>query len=319
MMGRKSRALWASIITGVLFAQFGCKNENTTDPPAKTKLAPVTDVKAYSVNETSVALAWSHSSSQTNTDMTGYSVITYASSGVQQGPAISVSKDSVRTVVTGLPLGIFTFAIKTIASASSSNYQNSDSAIIKWSPAYRFNTEGGLEIKVYETTSSALFPSGLIFAVAPDTLQPKTVSVSNPGSYATKIDLVVRSSGASNVEILSANVFNPAWKATRFSTTPPREVLSLDDPAAVPPDTGTYTLSSILVDSSTAVGASRLYYFKTDNANYGRLLLKRNAARGNLVWGSSPDQYINVVISYQSQARNPYSKPWRFSDKKGAQ
>jgi hypothetical protein len=108
------------------------------------------------------------------------------------------------------------------------------------------------------------------------------------------------------------------WRATRFSTTPPREVLSLDDPTGAPPDTTTYTLSTILVDSTTTVGASRLYYFKTDNANYGRLLLKRNPARGNLIWSSSPEQYINIVISYQSQARNPYSKPWRFDSRKGA-
>lgn len=320
MMGKQMRIILLVCSIGAMsVAQFGCKNENTTEPPAKTKLAAVSNLRAYSFNETSVALTWTHSTSQTNTAMSGYSVVTFASNGTQQGSTISVSKDSTRAVVTGLPAGIYLFTVKTIANPSSSDFASSDSATIRWAPAYRFNTEGGLEIKVYETTSSALFASGLIFAIAPDTLQPKTVSISNPGPYATKIDLYVRSEGSSNVEIRSANLFNPAWRATRFSTTPPRDILSLDDPAVAPPDTNSYTLDRILIDSTTAVTASRLYYFKTDNANYGRLLLKRNPSRGNLIWGSSPDQYINVVISYQSQARNPYSKPWQFTEKKGAQ
>jgi hypothetical protein len=142
----------------------------------------------------------------------------------------------------------------------------------------------------------------------PATRGPKTVSLANPGSDALLIDLYVRAEAGSAVSIRSAHLYNAGWRFTRFSDTT-RAVNSLNDPRAIPPDSTTYSLSntSRTIDS-VAASTSRIYYFKGDNGNYGRILVKRNPGNGTLIWGSSPEQYMNIEISYQTQPYNPFSK-----------
>jgi hypothetical protein len=314
-MGKGIRIFLFSAVIGLLSLQLvGCKNENTQEPPAKTKLAAVTNVKAYSFNETSVGLSWSHSSDQPRADLVGYLITVKNPDGTTRGTPSSITKDTTKTVVSGLQPGIYTFQIASVASGSSANYANSDSATIRWSPAARFNTEQTFDIRVYETTSSTSFASALIFALAPDTLSPKTVSVANPGSYyAAKIDMYLASSGANNVEIRSAHIGYPTRRTTLFSTTE-YDVASLDDPQSTPPDVNSYTRTNILLDSLSVPLTAKVLYFRTDLQNYGRLLLKRSS-QGKLIWGSSPEQYINVTISYQTQSGNPFAKPWKFPSK----
>ncbi len=300
-MGKKAFLLLGGIIAVL---QIGCKEDPILPP--KTALAAVTNLSAYSADSNTVGLQWKASTDSSRSDLASYQVT--VKRGTATVTTVTVNKVSSSSVVTGLAPGIYTFEIVATATSSSENYTSSSAASVVWSPAKRISSEGGIDIKVYETTSSTGFPSGLIFLYPPANVGPKTVSISIPGADALLIDLYVRTESNSGVSLRSAHLFNPLWRITRFSSVA-YSVASLDDPRPTPPDTTTYaSTNTVITIDSTAASTSRVIYFKGNNGNYGRLLLKRSP-NGTLIWGTSPEQYLNVTISYQTQAYNPYAKP----------
>lgn len=279
----------------------GCGDSTTG--PGKVKLQPVTDLKAYSASNTSVVIKWTKSTSVTLADFDNYIIKVKTLDNITVRTT-AVAKTDSTVVLASLSNGvIYRFEITSIALATSNEYINSDSVTIKWSPAWRFETEGAIPIQVYERTSSTGFASGLIFYYS-QTGAPKTVSLLSPDS--SQIDVFVNSVGASNVALSSSHLYRANRKITRFSTVSYNSN-TLNDPQFAPPDTATYTRFEIPVDSVTEA-TSKIYYYKGVNGNYGRILIERNSANGTLIFGTSPDQYLRVRISYQSIAYNPYSK-----------
>jgi len=284
----------------------GCdKNSTSTE---KTALAPVTNLKAYSVNETSVGLTWTPSTSENISEFGEYAITIKKPNGDIFSTTSAEKGDTAFTVISLTEGVIYTFEVVTTAIDGATNYKNSNPVSVKWSPARRLNTDdSGLDIKVYETSSSSRFGSGLIL-YHPTLQTPKVVSISNPGADSSYIDLYLRThpSTPGSVELRSASLFKSSWRLTRFSTVS-RDANSLDNAQFAPPDSSTYTLTSIQFDSTTSVSTSRIYYFKGDNGNYGRILVQR-ATNGTLIWGTTPEQYLNLKVSYQTVPYNPYSK-----------
>lgn len=289
------------LIISIVFVWSACKSDSTG--PSKSKLQTVAGLKAFSLSNTSVQLKWTASSDESKNDFVNYIVIAKTLSGTEV-KNLTVSKGIDTIIVIGLSNGeIYNFEVISKASSTSENYTDSDPATIKWSPAWRYETEGGIPIKVYETTSSSGFASGLIFYDAASS-GPKTVSLVSADSSA--IDVYVKTiTGTNNVSLNSSHVFRSGRKITRFSSVS-RSAETLNDPQIAPPDSTTYTIYEIPIDSAV-VTSSKIYYYKGQNGNYGRILVMR-AANGNLIWGSSPEQYLTMKISYQSVAYNPYSK-----------
>ena len=281
----------------------GCKKDETIGPVGtKTKLKSVLNFKAYSASLTSVGLAWAASTSENLIDMTGYQITVKNPDG-STATTVSAAKGDTSEIVGSLTEGvIYTFEIIATADPNSQNYTNSQARTLKWSPARRLETEGTLPIKVYETSSPST-PSGLIFFDTA-TSGPNTVSVI--GADTALIDVYVKTEDSNAVSLNSSHLFRAGRRITRFSTVI-REAANLNNPQIAPPDTSTYTLTSLQFDSVT-VGSSRIYYFKGQDGNYGRILALRNTPTNRLLWGTSPDQYLTVQISYQTVAYNPYSK-----------
>lgn len=284
----------------------GCEDNSTS--AEKTALASVTNLKAYSVSETSVGLTWISSTSENVSEFGGYAITVKKPNGDVQ-LTFSVDKEDTSFTILTLTEGvIYTFEIVSTAIEGATSYKNSSTASVKWSPARRLNIDDlGVDIKVYETSSSSSFGSGLIL-YHPTTHTPKVVSIGNPGADSSYIDLYLKTNTATEGSVIlqSASLFRSSWKLTRFSSVY-RSVNSLDNAQIAPPDTNTYSLTSIQFDSTTTVSTSRIYYFKGDNGNYGRILVQR-ATNGTLIWGTTPEQYLNLKVSYQTVAYNPYSK-----------
>ncbi|MBI5020325.1 MAG: fibronectin type III domain-containing protein [Ignavibacteriales bacterium] len=287
----------------------GCDNNSTSTE--KTALSPVTNLKAYSAGNTSVGLTWTASSSENVSDFGEYSIDIKNPAGVIVA-STSASKGDTDFVVISLTEGvIYTFEMTAIVIEGATNYKNSTPVTVKWSPAQRLNSDDiGVDIKVYETSSSSSFGSGLIL-YHPTAHKPKVVSIGNPGADSSYIDLYLKTSTTTpgSVTLQSASLFKSAWRLTRFSTVN-RNVETLDNAQLAPPDTNTYSLTAIQFDSTAAVSTSRIYYVKGDNGNYGRILVQR-ASNGTLIWGTTPEQYLNLKISFQTVAYNPYSKQSR--------
>lgn len=286
----------------------GCSSEKdpvSPDPtPDKTKVKPVTNPLAYSLNNTSVVVKWTKSADENLPDFDGYLVrILTTNNTLVRERTVNKSLDTL--TVTDLTVGtIYNFEIIAKAQSNSTKYINSNAVTIQWSPAWRFDTEGTIPIKVYESSSSTGFASGLIF-YNPSTQQPKTVSLLSADSSLIDVYLFTVS-GTSNVELRSSHLYRANRKITRFSTVA-YDVNTLNDPRNTPPDTTTYTKFEWRIDS-VAVSTSKIIYFKGNNGNYGRILIERNPSNGTLIWGSSPEQYLQVRLSYQSVPYNRFSK-----------
>jgi len=298
-MIHKRFAILAGSILGIALLAGGCdKKDDSAAGPAPTALSPVTNLKAYSASATSVGLNWTATTSASSADFSDYQV-TVKQGGAVVGTPATVAKTQTATVISGLTEGtIYTFEVVARAVSGSTTSTSSEAATIQWSPAKRLTQDSGLPIKVYETTSS-VGGSGLIF-YNPAVSGPQAV----PQNTST-IDMYVHTEPA-GVSMKSASEYNAAWHYTRFSTFTVNTA-SLDDPQTVPPDTSTFTQTIVTIDSA-AVTASRIYYFKGNDGNYGRLLVKMNPVTNSLVWGTSPDQYLNMEISYQSMPYVRFAK-----------
>ncbi|MBA4311725.1 MAG: hypothetical protein C0417_03750 [Chlorobiaceae bacterium] len=287
----------------------GCDNNSTSTE--KTALTAVTNLKAYSAGNTSVGLTWTASSSENVSEFGEYSIDVKNPAGTIVA-STGASKEDTNFVILNLTEGvIYTFEMVVTAIEGATNYKNSTPVTVKWSPARRLDADDiGVEIKVYETSSSSSFGSGLVL-YHPTSHTPKVVSIGSPGVDSSYIDLYLKTNTitAGSVILQSASLYKTSWRLTRFSTIS-RNVDGLDNAQLAPPDTGTYTLTSIQFDSTATVSTSRIYYVKGDNGNYGRILVQR-ASNGTLIWGTTPEQYLNLKVSFQTVAYNPYSKQSR--------
>lgn len=286
------------------FILFSACSDSTTDA-GKTALNPVTNLKAFSVDNTSVGLKWTKSTSENITDFDKYEIKIKRGDSTISTQFVSKGTDSV--IISNLINGIiYDFFVIAKATSTSKDYVDSEPAQVRWSPAWRFVSENTYPIQVYERTSSTGYASGLIFyytsLAAPP--QPKTVSLLSADS--SLIDVFIDSKGASNIAISSSHLYRANRRITRFSTVEYNSE-TLNFPQVQPPDTTTYTRFEIPIDSVT-VTSSKIVYYKGSNGNYGRILIKRNPLNNTLIWGSSPEQYVRLEISYQSVPYNPYSK-----------
>ena len=288
----------------------GCKNDETTSPSTTTILAP-TNAQAYSASASSVGLRWTLSTSESDASFSGY-VVRAKSPGGTIAATANVTRGTTTTLVAGLTEGVvYTFVVRSTATDGS---ESSDSTSVVWSPARRYENESGYPppIKVYETSSSSSFASGLILYKASNA-GPQTVSVL--GADSSLIDIYVKTETNNAVSLNSSHLFRAGRRITRFSTTV-RDDSTLNNPQAIPPDTTTFNNFSVLVDS-VQVASSKIYYFKGNDGNYGRLLVERDATTGRLIWGTSPEQYLSIRISYQLVPYNPYSKALKIGQAKG--
>lgn len=295
-------------MTLFLFASFliiGCKGDST-DPDEPRNLAGITDLKAHTENQSTIILTWTPSADEGLNEMEGYRVLLKLLNGAIIRTT-DIDKGSDGLAVTGLLEGnIYSFEVSSMPVSGSELFRQSIPSTIRWSPARRLTTDNlNQPIRVYESTS--LLNSGLILFDTGSS-KPKLVSIANPGLDSLSIDLYATSDTNNSITLRSAHLFNPGWRETRFSVFANLGA-SLNDPRAVPLDTSTYTQTTARMDSGVS-SSSLILYFKTQNAHYGRILIQRNSTNGQLVRGSSPDQYLEISISYQTIARNPYARSW---------
>lgn len=289
----------------------GCKSDETTSPSTPTIVAP-TNARAYSASANSIGVRWTLSTSESDASFNGYVVRAKNPAGTIAVTA-NVAKGTAATLVSGLTDGvIYTFVIRSTATDGS---ESTDSTSVVWSPARRYENESGqpAPIKVFETSSSTSFASGLIFFSA-SVVGPKTVSLLDPID-SSAIDVYVKTESNNAVSLNSSHVYRGNRRITRFN------LFSLNDstlssPQAAPPDTTNYVNSSYLFDS-VQVATGKILYFKGNDGNYGRILVERDPSTGRLIWGSSPEQYLSLRISYQSVPYNPYSKHLTIGKDKG--
>ena len=273
--------------------------DNTTDPVAEPVVkypnAP-TALMATSLNETSVSLKWTLSTSEADTNFTGYVVYTDGSGPINVAKGISTF-----TLATLENAKEYTFTVKSVYRDGK---ESQTSPSIKWAPAYRFvENINSAPIRLYVSSSS--LGSGLnIFDVdgsAPKGLkvaslelwtlgiETKTANVLKFGP-ASSLDYDATGKTLKTVYLVSTPVF-----ANSLNDVFDSEVLSAK----------TFSTDFVDLNSLNSNGKNAVFYVKEmrdGKAHYAKVLVKNN--NGFL----QNDEYIECEVSYQSGDDLPYAK-----------
>ena len=298
----KKRTFSVLILPSLLALAFlisSCDN-STTEPTQTTAVRPASNFRAYSASSTSIGLKWSASLDENSSAVADPAYRISIRDSVGTSLEIQAAKGRDSAVVTGLVEGrVYTFTLKV---NPGTNATSTDSVMVRWAPASRFNTSGGAPIDVFET-ASATFPSGLdIFSSTAG--GPNTLSLTSGSN--SLIDLFVFTSGT-DLLIRSASLSTViATPKTTFFSTVTTDADNLDDPQVAPPAASTY--STLEVNAFSTTGAlGKIFYGRTQENNYFRILATRNGS--SLIFGISPDRSLRFRISYQSVTGVPFAKP----------
>ena len=285
-----------------------------TSVPPKGPLEPISNLRAFSADSTSVGLAWTPSPSASTPDFGDYLVNATPEDQIG-GVILTKSAGSNSSLRFGglMPSSVYTFAVIARPNSSSSA-GNSTPLSVVWAPASRFDSVSGQPILVYESSSTS-GNAALIF-YSSVTGGPRTVNLLNPStpSDTAEVDLFVRTETITSVSIRSADLYLTPDGTMRF----PRTTLfssfsysagNLDDAELRPPDTSSYAPTNTVIEiDTTAAVTSTIFYFRSNDAHYGRLLVRRDPTSGTMIWGTSPDRYLVVELSYQPVPANIYSR-----------
>ena len=302
-----------SVCLGALFTALllvACKSN--TGPTTDRPLDPPTNPHAYSLDDSTVVVFWSASRSKDLSVFDKYRVTATDDTGGIAATEFTTLGSDTSVSVSGLhPARSYSFGIVATVISSASGYTESQPAVIEWAPAPRFSADTSGLLHLYETIGYPDSSGLVVFDTA--LAGPRRVSLLSPGRDSLSLDIVVTSLGTP-MYIGSAEYYSTGWRKTRFSTVIDFSS-SLDYPRSAPPDTSTYTLTFLEVPN-TLTSRSAIVYFRTQEGNYGRMLLERDPSKGILIWGPYPYRWLTVQLSYQTTPDIPYSERARQTEEK---
>jgi hypothetical protein len=307
-MNVRKLILSGAVVALMGFVTTGC-NENPIADPGDGP----TGLKASSMSETSVALQWDAVAGATS-----YKV---SWSG---GAAGSGSVDNVTATtytVTGLAANTqYTFSV-----AANDASGLGEASSITWAGATRFTetSTAGQMIRMYEAESTQ--PSGVNLNVNG---APRLVSLRATATDQAKAQLAMyiypRTGGGTPDSV----IIGPVYALTEYRISGGNIISRMDTSVYI--SGSTYQVSSLntwylssnlesLIDQASNVKA---YTFKQTNIsgqgfivrtgspgayNYARVVVK--AIGGSILQGAFPNRYVELEVSYQTQANVPYAKP----------
>ncbi len=257
----------------VMLGLLGCGENQSTNPT--NQIGPPGNLKALSVNSTTVGLQWTAPTGQADS-LGGYVV------------QVGSKRDTLGRLVTSfmadsLPQGEATFTVYSRSVSGSL----SNGTVIKWAPAARFDSA----FTLYEYNKLVNVSSvRCALDVGTSTLNPATMTATQPN--APRMDLYLFGGDGTfpdSLALQSINVLVQQYNMTLFSTVT-HHASGLDYYLASFPDASTFTLTSVPVIDNT------IYYVKVvgdaGSVNYARLHVR-------LAPGDFPSRAVSVRVSLQ--------------------
>lgn len=246
----------AVIILLLVMLAIGCGDNVLQNPPSQSTISPPQNIRALSVNESTVSLSWTASTSASDTIFGGYTVYWGTRQDTVGATILSYTIDS-------LAAGEIVVSVR----SRSRSGTLSEAATIRCAPAARFDSPFTLT-EYYNADVSRL--AG--FDVGGQNSNPLrfALSVSDP-IVAAQLDCYLFGGEGEieqPLELRSANVFFGPWNTTLFSTIS-HPGSSLDHPLSAFPDAGTFTENHVDISDNT------IYYARVvgdqGGVNYVRL------------------------------------------------
>ncbi len=303
MLNRSIVLLLIAVFSLAIFN--GC--EETTTPEETPLVSAPSNLKATSIDQSTVRLKFQASTDESKTYFKDY--VLYISPGAF-APR-SIPKGQTVVDVTGLTDGtIYTFEIK---ARNTDDKESLTSAQIQWSPAIRFTKNINDEpIRIYETASQ--FGSGLQL-YDPASGKPKTLKVAsgefwNLGLYTKGTEQSLYTA----TYIANQNLYNfpvPPSATTEISEDifQTNTLDNVFDSQALSANNFSSNYYIDLADSNYKNGVvliARVKYPGQNEWNYAKVLILPGA--NGLLQGTPDNRYIECVISYQKTAGVPYAK-----------
>jgi hypothetical protein len=267
-----------TVVVAIIWA--GCGN-NLAGPAGTSILRAPSALTALSVDNAHVQVNWTAPADAADTTFRGY-IFSWGT------VTDTIARTAVQFTAGPLSAGAVTFSIRSLLRSG----QMSDAAQITWAPAWRFDASP-LVITEYNSALQTGLPG---VDVGTATSDPQAVGFADPNADST-LDFYLYGPGGSSLQLVSANIYNPGWQATLFSTV---STLSqdLNAPLAAFPQDNTFTLTAVTITDNT------IYYVKatgnTGAVNYVRVHV-------HLAGGSYPSRPANIRISLQRVSRLPYA------------
>lgn len=258
--------------------------------------AAVTGLQATSVDESTVRLRWTASSTAA---ATGYRITVLSSTGTVIGTPQNTSTSTATIAdISGLTAGrVYTFRVQTRTKDTVSA-----ETTINWSPATRVRLANGAPVRIYESESS--FGSGL--AIQGGVAQNLTVA--SASRWDIGLDTRPGTNGQPSFDIGSPNKTsytafnNNGGRKTFVSSTVYSPVDSLNQVFDTQFSGGT---DERLITFTTA-NRGFVMGVRTQDGNFAKVFVKASAA-GVILQGTAPNRYVEVEISYQPVANVPYA------------
>lgn len=298
------------MIAGSVF--ISCNKEENTIIFSKTKLAAVTNVRAFSYDGNSVALIWTRSTDSDKLDFVDVRITVKDGTSEYLTRVVSKTFSDSALIVSNLNEGtVYTFEIVSRAVTGSQSFISSDPVSIRWASARRLN--GGDAVRVFEIASPD--STGLQFY---DNASFGSRVLTNSSVTRPFMDVVVDSTASHSVIMKSGhlNRYGGGLRHTKFSTFDTL-VSSLNIPRFEPPAPSTYTRDSIFIGPESITSGRMLFALTFDpnsnDSNYVRILCERSP-NGSLLFGAQPRRYLSIKLSYQITRGIIYTKPQKRSD-----
>ncbi|MFN0159471.1 MAG: fibronectin type III domain-containing protein [Bacteroidota bacterium] len=253
-----------------------CGDNILQNPQSQSSISPPQNLRAFSVNQSTVSISWTASTSATDTAFAGYTVY--------WGTRQDTVGESVLSYVIDSLAGEVTVSVRSRMHTGTL----SDAVSINCAPAARFDAPS-LLTEYYNTDPSRL--AG--FDVGGQNSDPLrfAINVADPAVAAQMDCYLFGGEGEIELplELRSANVFFGPWNVTLFSTVS-HSSTSLDYPLAAFPDVTTFTENHVDLENNT------IYYVRVvgdqGGVNYARLHVR-------LLGGSQRNRSVEIRVSLQ--------------------
>ncbi|MDQ1266243.1 MAG: Fibronectin type protein [Bacteroidota bacterium] len=280
-----------------------CTEDSTN--PVDTKQYPnaPTNLKATSIDATTIKIKWDKSASETNDNFKGYR-IEITGDGTSALQPREVAKGTSDYTWTNLVEGtVYTFKVFSI---TTDTLDSKTAPSVAWSPATRFKTD----IRVYEYKSTR--GSGLVFQNSTGDVETLTYTMNDEWDICLDTrdgKFSIGSPQASDYTDANGNYTSGSKAKAKVFTiyNVVNNVSSLDD-----------VFDSQSIDNLhispypeqfmiefTSVNKGFVILGKTASNNFVKIFVKDNA--GTILQGTADDRYVQLEISYQMTPGNGYA------------
>ena len=286
----------------IAFTFTACEEDPVEDPGIITPLPipkAVDSLKAGATNDSTIRVTWRHSPDRDSVWFKEYHVEIARAGMTPQTATVAKNYNGVDVPVdNGI---VYTFTVTAISDSGKVSSEKS----INWAASKFFNTVSGEPIRVYG--SAASYGSGLRLF---DGTEPSIHTVSQGANW--NLGLYTRND---SLVFGSASVVGPLYN--NFQGTPANAYITdvLYDDAALSgllldKDLSTLTFSAKAINLKANTNSQGAVFFARvgsgNTAHYAKVIVRKSG--GNYLQGTGNNQYIEVVISYQTAAGVPYAK-----------